>query len=304
MTLPAQSGSAGPPQWAGYYQRPAYSGSFRQGSFTYCVALGIAIGIGATLALPGALAFAAGFVPLALWLIWFVVIDGIRWCFAKVRMAYDVRRYNRRVRAAAKAPKSPRISKPDRLRIGKIAAHRWDFRVHRLREQAAAEHLTRPASTASAARQAVTQAVLERAVRELGLPYISKDALLSGREVTGDGIGWDCSSLVKWAWEAGGVELPDGADAQYKSQVMLDSSTALQPGDLLFFGTKDANGVYTATHVGLYVNGDDGPRMIAASHKDTWPKSDGGVKVGKPKTKRDALWGKEVYIGASRPGQP
>lgn len=84
----------------------------------------------------------------------------------------------------------------------------------------------------------MTQAVLERAVQELGLPYISKDALMSGREVTGDGIGWDCSSLVKWAWEAGGVELPDGAEAQYKSQVMLDSSAALQPGDLLFFGTR------------------------------------------------------------------
>lgn len=44
--------------------------------------------------------------------------------------------------------------------------------------------------------------------------------------------------------------------------------------------------------------------MIAASHKDTWPKNDGGVKVGHPTTKPDAPWGNEVYIGASRPGQP
>lgn len=138
MPLQAQTGYAGPPEWNAYYQRPAYRGSFRQGSFTYCVALGIAIGIGATFALPGALAIAAGLVPLAFWLLWFVFVDGVRWCFAKVRMTYDLRRYNRRVRAVAKAPKSPRINRLDRVRIGKIAAHRWDFRVHRLQEKAAA----------------------------------------------------------------------------------------------------------------------------------------------------------------------
>jgi hypothetical protein len=106
--LPSQSGYAGgPPQWNYYYQASANSGPVsRSGAFTYCLALGIVIGLFLTLGVSPPLAFAGGLVPLVFWLLW-VAFGGVRWCFAKLHMAYDMRRYTRSQRVPAeKAPRS------------------------------------------------------------------------------------------------------------------------------------------------------------------------------------------------------
>jgi cell wall-associated NlpC family hydrolase len=47
------------------------------------------------------------------------------------------------------------------------------------------------------------------------------------------------------AWKAGGVSLPHSAEAQY-SAIAHVSTSSLQPGDLLFYGSP-------IHHVGIYV---------------------------------------------------
>ncbi|WP_225048962.1 C40 family peptidase [Lacticaseibacillus kribbianus] len=61
--------------------------------------------------------------------------------------------------------------------------------------------------------------------------------------------GFDCSGLTMWAAAQVGISLPHNAQAQsgYGSEVSL---SALQPGDLLFFGSRGS--VY---HVALYIGG-------------------------------------------------
>ncbi len=65
---------------------------------------------------------------------------------------------------------------------------------------------------------------------------------------------WDCSGLVQAALGGEGLVLPHDAAAQYadtaSGRVPL---TALEPGDLVFYGTSPA----TIHHVGIYVGGGD-----------------------------------------------
>jgi cell wall-associated NlpC family hydrolase len=60
---------------------------------------------------------------------------------------------------------------------------------------------------------------------------------------------FDCSGLTMMAWESGGVYLPHLAQAQYELTQRIPLS-AVQPGDLIFFGTP--NNVY---HVGISIGG-------------------------------------------------
>ena len=53
------------------------------------------------------------------------------------------------------------------------------------------------------------------------------------------------------AWAAGGVALPHSSVGQYAASTPIDAS-ALQPGDLLFWGSTPGS-IY---HVALYVGGD------------------------------------------------
>jgi cell wall-associated NlpC family hydrolase len=69
---------------------------------------------------------------------------------------------------------------------------------------------------------------------------------------------FDCSGLTMRAWGAAGVSLPHNAAAQ-QSSVPAVSTSALQPGDLVFFGRP-------AYHVGIYIGGG---RMIHAPHTGT-----------------------------------
>ena len=74
--------------------------------------------------------------------------------------------------------------------------------------------------------------------------------------------GFDCSGLVRMCYLMNGITLPRNASQMVRlgEDVPLD---ALQPGDLLFFGRRDADGTEHVTHVGMYVG--DG-HFIHSSH--------------------------------------
>ena len=56
---------------------------------------------------------------------------------------------------------------------------------------------------------------------------------------------FDCSGLTMMAWAQGGVSLPHSSGAQMSSGTPV-SSSALQPGDLVFYYSP-------VSHVGIYV---------------------------------------------------
>jgi cell wall-associated NlpC family hydrolase len=74
------------------------------------------------------------------------------------------------------------------------------------------------------------------ALAQLGKPYVWGAA--------GPGS-FDCSGLTMYSWRAAGVSLPHSAAVQYSSLPHV-SRDALEPGDLVFFGSP-------IHHVGMYV---------------------------------------------------
>lgn len=107
-------------------------------------------------------------------------------------------------------------------------------------------------------------AVLAFARSQLGVPYVWGGASPSG---------WDCSGLVMAAFAEVGLHLPHNAQLQYEA-TMGDAVplSALQPGDLVFFGPSLAS----IGHVGIVVGAG---QMIDAPHTGavvrmepyTWP---------------------------------
>jgi cell wall-associated NlpC family hydrolase len=71
--------------------------------------------------------------------------------------------------------------------------------------------------------------------------------------------GFDCSGLVMWAWAHGGRSLPHSSAAQYSSTQHI-SMSALQPGDLVFYGSP-------IHHVALYIGGG---QIIHAPHTGSY----------------------------------
>jgi cell wall-associated NlpC family hydrolase len=124
---------------------------------------------------------------------------------------------------------------------------------------------------AAAAPTTAAATAVRFALAQIGTPY------LWGGEGPG---GFDCSGLVQAAYQAAGIALPRVAQQQYDTGPRLQPGEALQPGDLVFFGT-DARHV---THVGIVV----GPgEMVDAPHA--------GASV-----RRESFnW--PDYLGATRP---
>jgi len=91
-------------------------------------------------------------------------------------------------------------------------------------------------------------AVVAIAQRYLGVPYVYGGASPSG---------FDCSGLVMYCFAQIGISLSHGATDQQRASTPVPLS-ALQPGDLVFFG----NASYSY-HVGIYVGGGS---MINAPH--------------------------------------
>jgi cell wall-associated NlpC family hydrolase len=84
-------------------------------------------------------------------------------------------------------------------------------------------------------------AAVAAAESQLGVPYHW------GGE--SPGVGFDCSGLTQWAWGRAGVGIPRTAQEQYDA-IEHVSLAALEPGDLLFWGS--GGGI---SHVAMYVGG-------------------------------------------------
>ena len=84
-------------------------------------------------------------------------------------------------------------------------------------------------------------AAVQAAVSQLGVPYV-----FGGEE---QGVGFDCSGLVQWAWAQAGVTIPRTTETQWPAltHVSLD---ALEPGDLLFYYNLDGDS--QVDHVVMY----------------------------------------------------
>lgn len=67
---------------------------------------------------------------------------------------------------------------------------------------------------------------------------------------TSPSTGFDCSGLVKYAFEKQNIELPRTAAEMYKEGDKVSSSEDLEIGDLLFFAPSKAS---KPTHVAIYV---------------------------------------------------
>jgi cell wall-associated NlpC family hydrolase len=135
--------------------------------------------------------------------------------------------------------------------------------------------------------------VIDAARHQIGLPYAWGGGTLtgpSGGSAPDVGIiGFDCSSLVRYAYYQGTngkITLPRVAAAQYDATkanpVPVDQ---LQPGDLLFWGSSPA----TTYHVALYVGGG---KMLEA------PQSGTKIHETVARTKGGG------YLGATRLLQP
>ncbi len=86
------------------------------------------------------------------------------------------------------------------------------------------------------------------AYRFLGVPY-----MWGGNTIKH----FDCSGLTKYVYMLNGLLLPRNASQQIKcgKEIPYDFDEML-PGDLLFFGTKNADGsIRSVTHVAMYVGG-------------------------------------------------
>jgi cell wall-associated NlpC family hydrolase len=98
--------------------------------------------------------------------------------------------------------------------------------------------------------------VFAAALRYLGTPYSwgggGPNGPGPGFGIGGSTIGFDCSSLVQYAWQQGaGIALPRATDAQAAATSHLPPGAALRAGDLLFFhDPADSPGSYH--HMGIY----------------------------------------------------
>lgn len=135
------------------------------------------------------------------------------------------------------------------------------------------------ASETTAAPNSAAAVALSFALAQQGVPYVW------GGESS---AGYDCSGLVQAAYRTAGIELPRTAQEQFDTGPHLVPGTALEPGDLVFFGQSDS----AVDHVGIVVSGDvmvDAPYTGTVVRTDTFPTTEG------------AQFGTEIYLGATRP---
>lgn len=114
-------------------------------------------------------------------------------------------------------------------------------------------HLTAPTTTkTTAGSTALTAKVIAAAKSQLGVRYSYGGGSLDGPSANMSGVvGFDCSSLVRYAWYQGTgrrITLPRTSEQQ---AAQLTKVTTPQPGDLVVF---NING-NSYSHVGLYLGG-------------------------------------------------
>ncbi|WP_214370013.1 NlpC/P60 family protein [Pseudonocardia sp. H11422] len=134
----------------------------------------------------------------------------------------------------------------------------------------------RPADFTTSLPDGRARIAVETAMAQLGLPY----------QWGGDGPaagdrGFDCSGLTTFSYAAAGITLPRTAHTQYHAGPHVPAGAALQPGDLVFYGTAAK-----VHHVGMYIG--EG-RMVNAP------------TFGTPVRTSYYRWRGDDYLGATRP---
>ena len=120
------------------------------------------------------------------------------------------------------------------------------------------------------------QIAIRTAMAQIGLPYV-----WGGDGPTNGDDGFDCSGLTTFSYAAAGVSLPRTAHTQYYKGPHVPQGAALQPGDLVFYGTPAK-----VHHVGLYLG--DGKMVNAPT-------------FGKPVQTAFYRYSGDDYLGATRP---
>ena len=120
------------------------------------------------------------------------------------------------------------------------------------------------------------QVAIRTAMEQIGLPYV-----WGGDGPTNGDAGFDCSGLTTFSYAAAGVSLPRTAHTQYYTGPHVQQGAALQPGDLVFYGTAAR-----VHHVGMYIG--DGKMVNAPT-------------FGKPVQAAFYRWNGDDYLGATRP---
>lgn len=90
--------------------------------------------------------------------------------------------------------------------------------------------------------------LVEEAKKHLGAPYVYGGA--SAR-------GFDCSGFTMFLYSKLGISLPHTATGQWQSGVgtKVYSTSALEPGDLVFFNDPSRNRGKACSHAGMYIGG-------------------------------------------------
>ncbi|WP_197040453.1 C40 family peptidase [Pseudonocardia halophobica] len=136
-----------------------------------------------------------------------------------------------------------------------------------------------PAEFTTALPDGRAQVAIDAALSQVGVPYQwGGDGPAAGDQ------GFDCSGLTVFAYGAAGITLPRTAHTQYVAGPHVPADAALQPGDLVFYGTPSA-----VHHVGVYLG--DG-RMVNAP------------TYGQPVRTSYYRWRGDDYLGATRPAAP
>jgi hypothetical protein len=120
------------------------------------------------------------------------------------------------------------------------------------------------------------QVAIRTAMAQIGLPYV-----WGGDGPTNGDAGFDCSGLTTFSYAAAKVSLPRTAHTQYYKGPHVPQGAALQPGDLVFYGTPAK-----VHHVGMYLG--DGKMINAPT-------------FGKPVQVAFYRYSGDDYLGATRP---
>ena len=97
---------------------------------------------------------------------------------------------------------------------------------------------------------------------ELGAAAAAMAKSLLGKRYVSGGAGpnsFDCSGLMYYIYKQLGHPISRGSSSQYYNNGYFVSTSAMQPGDLIFFFDRrfdSSGGTLPTTHVGMYVGGD------------------------------------------------
>ncbi|MEQ3552887.1 C40 family peptidase [Pseudonocardia nematodicida] len=133
-----------------------------------------------------------------------------------------------------------------------------------------------PTSSTTALPDQRAKIAVEVAMKQIGLPYV-----WGGNGPENGHRGFDCSGLTTFAYDKARVQLPRTAHTQFRHGPRVPDGAALQPGDLVFYGTTKK-----VRHVGMYIGSG---RMVNAP------------TFGKPVQTAWYRYDGDEYLGATRP---